>query len=307
LTGLLSNSPGRHDRRGGFESDVSSALELEAAESSYKWKQRWKKLRRALLLLGLAIMGSGRFRLLSKPFSSSTGRMKSQRSLLSILLVTVLSFLVTQAVFAGSATWNLNPTSGDWNTALNWTPATVPNGPADTATFDLSSITDVTVSTSTTVDGIVFNSGASAFTITPSPLDLLTFVGTGIVNNSGVPQNFVSPSTYPLGSISFHNQATAGSNTFFSNLSDLGGVGNVNFYNRSNAGTATFTNYGTDEGLGGSTFFFDHSSAGRAYSAPGSANWQHHSNRDQAEDESTQKTGRQRRHADIGATRPRNG
>jgi hypothetical protein len=27
---------------------------------------------------------------------------------------------------AGSATWNLNPTGGDWNTAANWTPATCP-------------------------------------------------------------------------------------------------------------------------------------------------------------------------------------
>ena len=38
---------------------------------------------------------------------------------------------------AGSATWNLNPASDLWSTASNWTPATVPNGPADTATFDI--------------------------------------------------------------------------------------------------------------------------------------------------------------------------
>jgi hypothetical protein len=30
---------------------------------------------------------------------------------------------------AASATWNLNPAGDDWNTAANWTPATVPNGP----------------------------------------------------------------------------------------------------------------------------------------------------------------------------------
>jgi hypothetical protein len=28
---------------------------------------------------------------------------------------------------AGSATWNLNPTSGDWNIAANWNPMTVPS------------------------------------------------------------------------------------------------------------------------------------------------------------------------------------
>src|SRR4029453_12834390 len=43
----------------------------------------------------------------------------------------------------GGPTWNLNPASGDWNTASNWTPATVPNGPAYTATFDVSNMTFV--------------------------------------------------------------------------------------------------------------------------------------------------------------------
>ncbi len=60
-----------------------------------------------------------------------------------LLAVVFVPFLLSAAstAFAGSATWNLNPTSGDWNTAANWTPATVPNGPADTATFDISNTT----------------------------------------------------------------------------------------------------------------------------------------------------------------------
>jgi hypothetical protein len=29
-----------------------------------------------------------------------------------------------------SAQWNFNPVSGDWNTAANWTPTTVPDGPS---------------------------------------------------------------------------------------------------------------------------------------------------------------------------------
>jgi DNA-binding beta-propeller fold protein YncE len=40
---------------------------------------------------------------------------------LSVLLL----FLASSVTDAGSATWNLNPTTGDWNTAGNWTPATV--------------------------------------------------------------------------------------------------------------------------------------------------------------------------------------
>jgi hypothetical protein len=31
--------------------------------------------------------------------------------------------------FAGSATWDLNPATNNWNAAVNWTPDTVPNGP----------------------------------------------------------------------------------------------------------------------------------------------------------------------------------
>ena len=63
-----------------------------------------------------------------------------------ILRAVLLPFLLSAtSSFAGSATWNLNPTSGDWNTATNWTPATVPNGPTDTATFGVSNITGISV------------------------------------------------------------------------------------------------------------------------------------------------------------------
>jgi hypothetical protein len=48
----------------------------------------------------------------------------------------VLALVVTtQSAHAGSATWNLNPTSNDWNTAENWTPATIPSSETDVATF----------------------------------------------------------------------------------------------------------------------------------------------------------------------------
>src|SRR5262245_58747003 len=67
---------------------------------------------------------------------------------------------------AGSATWSLTPATGDWNTPENWVEMTVPNGPNDTATFDLSSTTAISLSVSSEVNGLVFNPGASAFTIT---------------------------------------------------------------------------------------------------------------------------------------------
>src|SRR5438874_13841076 len=96
----------------------------------------------------------------------------------------ILAFLLCAlgAVYADSATWNLNPISNDWNTAANWTPATVPNGPNDVATFGVSSTTDVSITASIEVNSIVFSPGASAFIITPSPANgaiVLTLSGAG--------------------------------------------------------------------------------------------------------------------------------
>src|SRR5215470_12731919 len=93
--------------------------------------------------------------------------------------------------FAGSATWNLNPTSSDWNTAANWTPASVPNGPDDIATFASSTTTTLSISAGIELDSIVFDPGASAFAINDSPGVILTLSGAGVINNSGVIQTFV--------------------------------------------------------------------------------------------------------------------
>src|ERR687891_122778 len=79
----------------------------------------------------------------------------------------LLLFLVPTAGYAISAQWDLDPLSGDWNTAANWTPDGVPNGPADTATFGLSNTTGVSISEDTEVDGITFTSAATnPYTIT---------------------------------------------------------------------------------------------------------------------------------------------
>jgi hypothetical protein len=69
-----------------------------------------------------------------------------------------LLVLVPSVTYAINAQWDLNPISGDWNTAANWTPNGVPNGPADTATFGLSNTTDVSISENTEVNGIIFTS-----------------------------------------------------------------------------------------------------------------------------------------------------
>ena len=87
---------------------------------------------------------------------------------------------------AGSATWVLDPISGDWNTAANWTPASVPNGPADVATFGLSNTTRVSISADTEVDSIIFSQAATnPYVITVADGFTLTVSGFGIVANSG--------------------------------------------------------------------------------------------------------------------------
>ncbi len=63
-----------------------------------------------------------------------------------ITIGSVVMALATSELYAGSATWDLNPASGDWNTAANWSPTTAPNGPSDTATFGFSNTTGVSLS-----------------------------------------------------------------------------------------------------------------------------------------------------------------
>jgi len=57
--------------------------------------------------------------------------MNSPRHPLSALLLCGLHLLIPNVLAqAGGATWNLNPTTGDWNTAANWTPAApLPDNP----------------------------------------------------------------------------------------------------------------------------------------------------------------------------------
>ena len=178
-------------------------------------------------------------------------------------LLTITSLVLTSHFCsAGSATWNLNPASGDWNIAVNWTPSTVPNNPSDTATFDHSNLTGVSLSAAVEVNGITFNPGASAFTITASPSTFLTISGAGITNNSGVAQAFVtdsSPSLY------FTNTATAGELTSIT-VPPGSPMFDLYFSDNSNAGSATITNEATDVqfDFGSGTRFADHASAANA-------------------------------------------
>ena len=99
---------------------------------------------------------------------------------------TLSLFLSLATAHAGSATWNLNPTNGDWNTFTNWTPETVPNSETDVATFGQSNVTDISVP-STQVDSVIFGADASPYSFTvynATGVAYLIFWGDGVVNNS---------------------------------------------------------------------------------------------------------------------------
>ena len=196
-----------------------------------------------------------------------------------------LILIVPTATYAISAEWDLDPISGDWNTADNWTPNGVPNGPADIATFGLSNTTDVSISANTEVNSIIFTSAATPNTITVGDGFTLTISGLGIVNNSGLFDHvFLTGSS---GQIRFTNSSTAGGGylvactTNFFDTSSAGGAlfdsnDTTNFFDRSTAGSSSInggtTNFFDRSTAGNSdisafstTNFFDHSSAGSAH------------------------------------------
>src|SRR5439155_19725323 len=132
---------------------------------------------------------------------------------LRFLVAAALLFSAAQRhSLAGSATWDQNPSSGDWNTAANWTPQTVPNSTTDIASFDASNVTDLSIGYGSIInlDSAVFDSGAPAYTITLD-VSALYLNGSGIVNNSNSLQSFVMLDANGLvGDMIFYGSSTAG-------------------------------------------------------------------------------------------------
>jgi hypothetical protein len=164
------------------------------------------------------------------PASSHSDPRLVRKTFLKTILAVAISVLAPVVAHADSATWNLNPISGDWNTAPNWTPATVPNGPADTATFALSNTTGVSISADTEVNGIIFTPAATNSYYIDTFENTLTLSGTGITNNSGIAQ-YLSSGSPPNGSLQFSNSSTAGS-------ANITNGSTMSFSNTSTAGLA---------------------------------------------------------------------
>jgi hypothetical protein len=105
---------------------------------------------------------------------------RGQARLRTALLATSALIAAALPAAAQDATWLQNPGSGDFNTAANWSPATVPTG---TAFFGTSNTTALSFSADTTIGGWTFNAGASNYTFTN--IGTLIFTGAGIVINGG--------------------------------------------------------------------------------------------------------------------------
>jgi autotransporter-associated beta strand protein len=178
-----------------------------------------------------------------------------------VLAVLALAYCaVSSTAQADSGTWLANPTNGDWNTAANWSSNSVPNGSSDIATFDFSNETHVSISAPTTVAGIVFDAGASGFfyNITCQEGQSLSFVGTGITNNSGTLQTFFTEGGSAL---TFSGSTTAEDVTIVNNGGMTSGApgGMTIFQDNAHAprGGLLIANGGVNGGTGGLIEFND--------------------------------------------------
>ena len=183
--------------------------------------------------------------------------------LLILLSLTLAFALDTQA---GSATWNLNPINGDWNTAANWTPPTVPNGASDVATFGTSNQTEISLSAPVTVAQITFDTDAK-YNITCPAGTSLTFTGFGIRRidaRTGSPQTFTVAPAESVGgnpgALVFTGQSAGRGVTIINNGGTAPGLagGTTTFQDSSGGGATLIANGGTNGGAGGVIQFLDH-------------------------------------------------
>ena len=177
------------------------------------------------------------------------------------LTATAVAFgIALHALYAGSATWNSNPLNNHWSKAQNWTPATVPYGESDIATFGASNVTDVMLGPTQNGDAgnilgsVVFEPGASAYTLTMAPVlgqtSYLAFYGAGITNSSGATQSVIAARSEISDSaqIYFLEVASAGENVLITNQGPVhSGVpgGSTRFWDSSTASKATIINEGS--------------------------------------------------------------
>ncbi len=156
---------------------------------------------------------------------------KKKPCLLLTGLMMIISPLSIQQAYAVDGQWLNVPGSTDWNTGANW--SSNPSVPTGTATFDATTLPNLTFSADTSINQLLFTLAAPSYTI-----DILGFTfninGVGVINNSPNPQTV----NIATGALTFNNGATSSNAAIFN-------VDTVNFNNTSNAGTSTISNTGT--------------------------------------------------------------
>lgn len=143
-------------------------------------------------------------------------------------------FCFAASLFGGSASWNLDQ-SGSWSLASNWSPATVPNAAADTATFPniITQPTTVTVDGTFDVMSLTFTS-FNSYTLSSGTLNLHT--GTILAN--------LPNGTHVINSnIALQSNATITNST--SNPLTISGVISGAFQIQSTAGTVVLAGANT--------------------------------------------------------------
>jgi uncharacterized protein with beta-barrel porin domain len=174
-----------------------------------------------------------------RSIDSSTGNLA--RGMRALLAGTAISAAATLPAAAQNANWLAAPSTGDFNTAANWS-AGVPTG---VAAFNGSTITALSFSADTTVGAWSFGSPAN-YTFTNA--HTLTFNGVGIAVSAGS----VILTNNAASSLFFNGSSTAGT-------AGIGNNGSLFFSNSSTAGTATITT-----GSGGLTTFLTGATGGNA-------------------------------------------
>ncbi|MGX1324329.1 autotransporter-associated beta strand protein [Bradyrhizobium sp. USDA 377] len=173
-------------------------------------------------------------------------RSVTRHALATLLATTALGVVAAHAV---DGTWT--GASTDWTDPANW--SSNPSVPDGTATFTNTGSANVDNFNGVVVIGTVeFTNTAQAYTVTVGDAFILN--GTGIINNSGNTQNFVSAS----GGINmvFQGSSTASGGTGAVTITNSAG-GTVSFLQNSTAGTASIIN-------GSFLTFEDSSTAGSA-------------------------------------------
>jgi autotransporter-associated beta strand protein len=189
-----------------------------------------------------------------------------------IALRVIVLMIVSPFARAGSATWSATPMDGDWFTAANWTPATVPNGYSDTATFAVSNLTNIVFSGFAIIGKLTFTSGASPYFLTINPQRTLAFSTGGIINSSQINQTvFVSADAGgESGMLVFKHAASAGSQVTYITqgnfVFNLGNGGLIIFENRSSGSEANFINRAATakSAFAGRIIFTDNANAGHS-------------------------------------------